>query len=90
MTCQVPGFQIIAYNDFGPIFGINDFFISNESNTNMKSYSNLGQSYTHPDYLNVSNESKSFWLVLQIFKYPKLKFIQNINKFFYKLKIKLV
>ena len=40
--------------------GGHDLFIANKSNTNTLSYSNLGNSYTHPDYKYGSNEAKSY------------------------------
>ncbi len=47
-------------NRSGPIFGGNDFHIADKSNTIQISYSNLGHSYTHPDYEVGSNEAESF------------------------------
>ena len=45
----------------GPIFGGGfDLCIADKSNTNTTSYSNLGYSYTHPDYEYKSDEAKSF------------------------------
>jgi hypothetical protein len=44
-------YSIGSFRIFGPIFGDgNDIFISDSSNTNMSSQSNLGATYTHPDY----------------------------------------
>ena len=45
---------------YGSAFGGNDFRIADKSNTNTTSYSNLGHSYTHPDYRFETNEAKSF------------------------------
>ena len=45
---------------YGPTFGGYDFKIVDSSNTNGYSYSNLGHSYTHPDYRFETNEAKSF------------------------------
>jgi hypothetical protein len=45
----------------GPIFGAgNDLFISDKSNTNTSSLSNLCNSYIHPEYEYKSNGAKSF------------------------------
>lgn len=44
----------------GPVFGGCDFLISNDSNTNTDSYSNLGYYYRHPVYEAGSNEAKCF------------------------------
>jgi hypothetical protein len=44
---------------FGPIFG-NDIQIANNANTTMKSRSNLGFSYEHPQYRCGSNEASTF------------------------------
>jgi hypothetical protein len=45
---------------YGPTFGNTDLYIADKSNTNINSYSNLGHSYTHPDYRFETNEAKSF------------------------------
>jgi hypothetical protein len=45
---------------YGPTFGGYDFKIVDSSNTNTNSFSNLGHSYTHPDYRFETNEAKSF------------------------------
>jgi hypothetical protein len=39
---------------------MNDFYIADKSNININSCSNLGHSYTHPDYVYESNEARSF------------------------------
>jgi hypothetical protein len=42
---------ICCNSNYGPTFGGgNDFYIADKSNSNAKSYSNLGYSYTSPDY----------------------------------------
>ena len=51
---------ICCGNNFGPIFGGgHDLLIADKSNTNINSNSNLGHSYTHPDYRFETNEAKS-------------------------------
>jgi hypothetical protein len=52
--------SICCYSDYGPSFGAYDFYIANKSNTNRESYSNLGDSFTHPEYAFGSEEAKSF------------------------------
>jgi hypothetical protein len=55
------GNGIFCNSSYGPIFGGgHDLIIADKSNTNSSSYSNLGNSYTHPDYAYGSNEAKSF------------------------------
>jgi len=53
---------IYCHSSFGPTFGgINhDLCITDCSNTDKSSYSNLGHSYTHSSYTYGSNEAKSF------------------------------
>jgi hypothetical protein len=51
---------ICCYKRYGPTFGAYDFYIADKSNTNTNSYSNLGHSFTHPDYFYGSNEARSF------------------------------
>ena len=43
--------SIVPNKNFGPVFGSgNDFIIYDNSNTNTKSFSSIGTTYTHPDY----------------------------------------
>jgi len=61
MKCIEPSYAIGANISYGPIFGGgNDILICNNSNTSNGSYSNLGRSYKHPNYVHGSNEAKSF------------------------------
>jgi hypothetical protein len=53
-------YSICCNSSYGPVFGAYDLSIANNSNTNTTSSSNLGLSYTHPDYAFESNEAKSF------------------------------
>ena len=54
-------YGICCEHSFGPTFGGGyDFYISNKSNTNIFSYSNLGGSYEHPEYSLGSNDAKIF------------------------------
>jgi len=39
---------------------MNDLHIADKSNININSFSNLGHSYTHPDFVYGSNEARSF------------------------------
>jgi hypothetical protein len=52
---------IYCNSSYGPTFGGgHDLHIDDRSNTNTSSYSDLGYSYSHPDYAYRSNEAKSF------------------------------
>jgi hypothetical protein len=54
-------YGICCSSSYGPVFGGgHDLLIANNSNINTKSSSDLGHSYTHPDYEYASNEAKSF------------------------------
>jgi hypothetical protein len=54
-------YGIYCSNYYGPTFGGGfDLNIADKSNSNTTSYSNLGNSYVHPDYAYGSNEAKSF------------------------------
>jgi hypothetical protein len=53
-------YGIYCHNSCGPVFGCNDFHITDKSNANTSSCSNLGPSYKHPDYAFGSNEAESF------------------------------
>ena len=44
-------YSICSFKDYCPIFGGgSDFLISDDSNDNTNSFSNLGYTYTHPEY----------------------------------------
>ena len=51
-----------CYSEYGPIFGNYpfDIVISTNSNTKIKSYSNLGSTFAHPIYAKGSNQAKAF------------------------------
>jgi hypothetical protein len=51
---------IYSHSSSGPLFGYYDIRIEDRSNTNTNSYSDLGQSYTHPDYAQSSSGARSF------------------------------
>jgi hypothetical protein len=52
----------------GPTFG-QDFYINNNFNTTMVYFSQLGDSYKHPQYEYGTNEAKSFWvLIIRLFE----------------------
>jgi hypothetical protein len=62
---------------WGPIFGGNivddcDIFINDKSNINL-CHSNIGHSYTHPDYAYGSNEAKSFLVGSYQFKVSEIE-----------------
>ena len=54
------GEAIYCDSDDGPTFG-DDICIANNANTTMNSYSQLGLTYKHPQYLEGTNEAKSFF-----------------------------
>jgi len=51
---------IYCEKSHGPAFGGHDLIIADKSNTNSISSSNIGHSYTHPDYAYGSNEANLF------------------------------
>ena len=60
MKCTAPYFAIQTSRGNGPIFGSDDLYICNNSNTSNECRSDLGHSYKHPNYAHGSNEAKSF------------------------------
>jgi hypothetical protein len=52
-------FAIFCHSDDGPTF-VGGICISNKANTTTDGYSNLGYSYTHPQYAYGTNEAKIF------------------------------
>ncbi len=52
--------SIYSKSDYGPTFGGgHDFYIASDSNSNLKSYSNLGHTFKHQDYPNNTEKAKS-------------------------------
>ena len=50
-----------CHSDYGPSFGgFFDIRIVNNANITMDSFSNLGKSYTHPQYAYGTDEAKTF------------------------------
>jgi len=61
MKCSKCEKALYCHRSYGPIFGGgHNLYISNNSNTNNDSHSNLGNSYSFPDYAYGSEEAKSF------------------------------
>lgn len=60
MKCILSQYAIECNNSCGPAFGKNDLHISNNSNVNEFSHSNLGTAYRHPMYEFGSNEARTF------------------------------
>lgn len=61
LRCSNPANAIYCGSNYGPTFGEgHDFYISNNSNVNNYSLSNLGFTYRHPHYSNGSNNTKIF------------------------------
>ena len=53
-------YGIVCASELGPTFGCFDIHIGNNSNTTMEGYSNLGDSYKHPQYARGTNEAGTF------------------------------
>jgi hypothetical protein len=53
-------YAIECHSSFGPTFGCFEIRIANNSNTTMGSFSNLGDSYSHPQYERGTNEAETF------------------------------
>ena len=69
--------SIGLFNQYGPVFGADvydDFFISDYSNTN--SYSNLGKTYTHPDYPHGSERTKTILAGTHHFQVQEIEVFQ--------------
>jgi hypothetical protein len=80
---------IYCHNKEGPAFGLGPHIrenhyirIQDQSYTSASSYSNIGHSYTHPDYIKGSNEAKSFLAGSFKFKVSEIEvFTKNYNKY---------
>jgi hypothetical protein len=70
-----------SYSSFGPTFGSgHDFYIANKSNTNTNSFSDLGLSYSHPEYAYGSNEARSFLAGSHKFKILEIEVFSKIEE----------
>lgn len=71
---------IYCMASFGPIFGSgHDICISDGCNLNSDSYSKLGGSFVHPDYLNDAEQAKCFLAGESNFKVAEIEVFQKIN-----------
>jgi hypothetical protein len=60
----------------GPTFG-QDFYIYNNFNTTMVCFSQLGDSYKHPQYVFRTNEAKSFLVGSYKFQFDEIEVYQK-------------
>jgi len=66
--------------EYGPTFGgifTHDIFISNNANTTMDSYSNLGDYFKHPQYALGTNEAKAFLAGSYTFQLDEIEVYQK-------------
>ena len=64
----------------GPLFGSgHDLYIADKSNTNDDSYSNLGFTYTHPDYQRDSERANSILAGTQFFEVDEIEVFQILE-----------
>jgi hypothetical protein len=70
---------IYCQSNYGPTFGAgHDFMISDSSNNNRNSYSNLGHSYKFDKHTYGSNEAKMFLAGSYNFQVQEIEVFQNI------------
>jgi hypothetical protein len=67
---------IYYHSECGPVFGY-DLCIANNANTTMDSRSNLGYSYSHPQYSYNSNEARTFLAGSHKFKLDEIEVYQK-------------
>ncbi len=73
---------IYCDSDYGPTFGYSgDIHIADNANTTMNSCSDLGGTYSHPQYEEETMKLQHFWLDQSIFNWLKLKSIKRNRKF---------
>ena len=73
-------YAIRCYAGFGPTFGDGkDIYVASNSNTNTISYSNLGDTYTHPKYAKGTYQSKSFLAGSFQFQLSEIEVYQKVN-----------
>ena len=69
--------SIVTHPYYCPTFGRgHDFHISNFSNTNTNSYSNIGLTYTHPEYEFGSERAKTILAGTQYFQVQEIEVFQ--------------
>ena len=78
MKCEVPNEAIFCRDDYGPIFGHDNITIKSQSNQNEGSWSDLGDTYKHPNYAYKSNEAQSFLAGSYEFKVSEIEVYSNI------------
>ena len=71
-------YAICCDSDYGPIFGVGpDIIIANNANTTMDSYSNLGDSYKHPQYGWGTNGANTFLAGSKSFQLDEIEVFQK-------------
>jgi hypothetical protein len=79
MNVTDPTRAIFCYSESGPIFGgdedgdNDDLFISDNANTNEKSFANLGRNFKHPEYECSSKEAESFLAGSEFFRLNEIE-----------------
>jgi hypothetical protein len=68
---------IYCNSKFGPTFGVGDICLANNANTKMNSYSQLGHSYSHPQYACGTIEAQSFLAGSFNFKLDEIEVFQK-------------
>jgi hypothetical protein len=67
---------IYCGSEYGPTFG-HDIYIANDANITINCCSNLGLTYHHPQYVEGTNEARTFLAGSFNFNWMKLKFIKK-------------
>jgi hypothetical protein len=70
-------YAIYCHFECGPIFGGYDISIANNANKTMNSYSNLGHTYLHPQYLEGTSEAETFLAGSYQFQLDEIEVYQN-------------
>jgi hypothetical protein len=70
-------YAIYCHSSFGPTFGCFEIRIANNSNTRMSSFSNLGDSFKHPQYAFGTNEAKNFLAGTEWFQLDEIEIYQK-------------
>ena len=84
INCSQPEYAVYSnpYNSYGPTFGKGfDIYVSDNSDHESNSFSNLGTSYKHPNYTYDSVEAKSFLAGSYNFKTTEIEVFFKDRKF---------
>lgn len=75
-----PDESIYCHPHYGPVFGKgHDLFIADRSNVDLHSYSRLGTTYQHPDFVHNSREANCLLAGAERFQVAEIEVFHKLN-----------